>query len=82
MTWEIVGGIITLVGFLIAIVKPIISLTQAITALNINVSQLAERLSKFDEDNHDSHKRLWEHNSKQDKLLQEHSQRIHDLDGK
>lgn len=82
MTWEIVLGIIALFSFGVAVVKPIVSLTNAITALNFNVSQLTKEFSEFDKDNHASHKRLWEHNNGQDKLLQEHGQRLHDLDGK
>ncbi len=82
MTWEIVLGIIALFSFGVAIVKPIVSLTRAITLLNANCAALAKEFSEFDRDNHDSHKRLWEHNTEQDKLLQKHGQRLHDLDGK
>ncbi|MDD3394167.1 MAG: hypothetical protein PHG19_05955 [Anaerotignum sp.] len=82
MTWEIVLGIIALFSFGVAVVKPIVSLTNAITLLNANCEALAREFSEFDQDNHDSHKRLWEHNTDQDKLLQEHGQRLHDLDGK
>ncbi|WP_313524779.1 hypothetical protein [Anaerotignum sp.] len=82
MTWEIVVGIIALFSFGVAIVKPIVSLTNAITLLNANCEALAKEFSKFDEDNHDSHKRLWDHNKGQDEILREHGQRLHDLDGK
>lgn len=82
MTWEIVLGIIALFGFVVAIVKPIVSLTNAITLLNANCEAMAKEFNDFVKDNHDSHKRLWEHNTQQDKLLQEHGQRLHDLDGK
>ena len=82
MTWEIVVGISVLIGLVAAIVKPIIALTQAITALNVSVSQLIKDFSRFDEDNHKSHQRLWDHNKNQDQLLLEHGQRLHDLDGK
>lgn len=82
MTWEIVLGIIALFSFGVAVVKPIVSLTNAITLLNANCEALARQFSKFDKDNHDSHEQLWSHNNKQDKLLQEHGQRLHDLDGK
>lgn len=82
MTWEIVLGIIALFGFVVAIVKPIVSLTKAITLLNANCEALAKQFSKFDKDNNDEHREIWEHNVEQDKLLQEHGLRLHDLDGK
>jgi len=82
MTWEIVLGIIALFSFGVAVVKPIVSLTNAITLLNANCEALANQFKKFDKDNHDSHKRLWDHNNGQDEILREHGQRLHDLDGK
>lgn len=82
MTWEIALGIIALFSFGVAVVKPIVSLTNAITLLNANCEALAKEFSEFDKDNHDSHKRLWNHNNGQDEILREHGQRLHDLDGK
>jgi len=82
MSWEIVLGIIALFGFVVGITKPIVTLTKAITTLNANCEALASQFEKFDKDNHDSHKRLWEHNNGQDEILRDHGQRLHDLDGK
>lgn len=81
MTWEFVLGIFTLVGLMIAIVKPIITLTNAITLLNSNLENLANQFQEFDVSNSESHRRLWAYNEKQDSLLQTHERRIHDLDG-
>lgn len=82
MTWEIVLGIISLVTVCIAIIKPIVELTKAITNLDASCSELSRRFTVFDEDNAKSHKRLWEHNEEQDKQLQDHELRIHDLERK
>ncbi len=48
MTWEIALGIFALFAFVVAIVKPIVSLTKAITTLNANCETLASQFKKFD----------------------------------
>lgn len=86
MTWEIIVGIIALAGFIGSVVavcvKVVVPLTRSIVTLNENVKKLCQKLSELDEDNSKSHKRLWDHNEKQDAKLNEHAQRLHDLDGK
>lgn len=82
MTWEILLGLITLVGFGATIVKPIINLTSSITKLDITFSALTDKFKRFDEGNAKSHESLWEYNEKQDETLEEHSLRLHDLDRK
>ena len=86
MTWEIVLGIVALFGFVSSFagicIKVVVPLTKSIVTLNDNVKNLCEKFSSFDEDNTKSHRRLWEHNDKQDLILGEHAQRLHDLDGK
>ena len=86
MTWEIVVGLIALTGFIGAAagvcVKVVVPLTKSIVRLNENVKNLCEKFSDFDADNARSHRRLWDHNEKQDAVLESHAQRLHDLDGK
>ena len=41
-----------------------------------------KKIETLDSNNTESHRRLWEHNTEQDKVLQNHEQRLHDLDGK
>ncbi|WMI80890.1 hypothetical protein [Anaerotignum sp. MB30-C6] len=82
MTWEIALGIFALLGFVIALVKPIVSLTQVITRLNSNFEALTKEFREFNKANRNEHKELWDHNAEQDKLLRDHGQRLHDLDGK
>ncbi|WP_317855632.1 hypothetical protein [Chakrabartyella piscis] len=81
MTWEIVVGLATLMGLFASVIKPMITLTNAITQLNSNFENLASQFRDFDTENSNSHKRLWTHNEKQDVLLQKQERRIHDLDG-
>ena len=82
MTWEIILGLITLFGFGVAIVKPIVGLTNAITRLNASCDMLTRQFIEFDESNSKSHGRLWMHNEKQDARMDIHERRLHDLDGK
>lgn len=82
MTWDIVAGIVLLAGFIITIVKTIIPLTNALTRLTERIDSLAEQVDTLDEKKTEAHKRLWSHNDTQDAMLQNHEQRLHDLDGK
>ena len=82
MTWDIVAGIVLLAGFIITIVKTIIPLTNALTRLTERIVSLAEQVDTLDEKKTEAHKRLWSHNENQDAMLQNHEQRLHDLDGK
>ena len=82
MTWEIALGIFTLVGFLITIATLVAKLVAAMTKLTITVSELSQKFGEAEEQKRESHKRIWEHESEQDKWLRNHEDRLHDLDGK
>ena len=86
MTWEIVLGIVALVGligtFVGACVKLVVPLTESIVRLTDKVELLCERYDTLDEKRKEEHKRLWDHNEKQDERLDDHAQRLHELDGK
>ena len=82
MTWEIFLGISALFGFCVAVIKPVVSLTQAITKLNSSCDELGKNFIKFDESNAKSHQKLWKHIDDQNDVLAEHTLRLHDLDGK
>lgn len=76
MTWEIMLGIIALFGFLTAVMTPIVKLNTSITKLNLALETLQAQMKKMDEDNMDSHKRIWSYNDGQDALLNNHEKRI------
>lgn len=87
--WSVVTVIIALVGLFFTVGKPIINLNSNIVKLNLSVDALREKtneqasdLKDFEAHAHESHKRLWDHNKKQDDKLQNHEQRIHDLEKK
>lgn len=82
MSWQDISAWIALVGFIAAIVKTVIPLTNAITVLTMKVDTVISRFEEMDRKKHEAHEKIWEHNRKQDKLLMEHETRLHDLDGK
>lgn len=76
MTWEIVVGIIALFGFLVSVITPLTKLTKIMTELTISVEGLKEAIKQMGDKNTESHKRIWEHNTEQDELLENHEKRI------
>lgn len=82
MTWEIIVGIITLVGFIISIVTPLIRLTSAMIKLNANMENLGSSLESLTTRNTESHRRIWEHNEEQDQKLEDHEHRITKIETK
>ena len=81
MTWEIFLGIVALFSFCIAIVRPIISLTQAITQLNHSCTELAKDFEAFKEEYLKNRERIHTRIDAQESLLEEHEKRLHALDG-
>ena len=89
MEWTTVSVIVVLVGLAATLAKPMLSLCKEIAGLRGDLQLLSKaandmtaKMAKFETDNHNSHKRLWEHNTEQDEILQNHEMRLHDLDGK
>lgn len=79
-TNEMIGLVIVASGSILSvgviIVKPILQVVKTMTALNESIKALTEKFNKFEVNNHDDHKRIWEHNEKQDELLQKHGESI------
>lgn len=82
MTWEIFMGIVALVGFLVTIANLVARLVKAMTELTMTVNELSSKFGEAEEQKRESHKRIWTHESEQDKWLRNHEDRLHDLDGK
>ena len=74
--WTIFIVIGEIVVFGIAVIKPIITLTNSITRLTTVVDKLEKSAETRDAKNSDSHRRLWEHNKAQDDVLDDHEKRI------
>lgn len=80
--WTVVTVIVALVGLFFTVGKPIINLNTNITILNEGIKNLNKRQDKFEQESCKEHEELWEHEDLQDKILEEHKMRLHDLDGK
>ncbi len=80
--WGVITVIAALVALGAAICGPIIKLNTSITKLTATMEAVGERLNRLDEDNHNSHKRLWDKNEEQDNRLGDHETRIHLLEKK
>lgn len=70
--WGVLGVIITVVGLLATVIKPIIDLTRSITKLTVVV----ENLSKDMETQRKSNSKLWAHNDEQDAKIMDHETRL------
>lgn len=80
MNWEIVLGIIALFGFITAVMTPIVKLNTSITKLNAALEMLQGSMNRLENDNTESHRRLWTHNEAQDKVIQDHESRINNIE--
>lgn len=80
--WDVVSVLVIVIGLFLTVGAPIIKLNTNITKLNENLKATQNDQIKYEKDNHDAHKRIWDHNEKQDAVLEEHRMRLHDLDGK
>lgn len=76
MEWTVVTVIIALVGLFVAVGAPIIRQTKAMTKLDSTMETLSHKLIELESKNSDSHRRIWEHNEKQDEQLHDHEIRI------
>ena len=89
MEWTVVTVIAALVALIAALAKPMLTLCREIVGLRGDLqglskatNELTAKMTKFETDNHNAHKRLWDHNVEQDETLRLHEMRLHDLDGK
>lgn len=80
MTWEIFLGIGALISFIVAVTGPMLKLNTSITKLNSSVEVLKGAIDRIETDNDKSHRRIWEHNEEQDKLIADNTKRINDIE--
>ena len=87
--WGVVLVIIALVGLATTVGGPVIKLNTSITKLIAGLEGLKEDLGKLGNDvseldvkNHESHRRIWNHNDEQDQQINDHEIRIQVLEKK
>lgn len=80
--WVIFKDVVVIVGLIITVTTPMLKLNTSITELKTLLESVVKKVETLDSNNTESHRRLWARNTEQDKTLQNHEQRLHDLDGK
>ena len=80
MSWEILAGLITIVGSLIGLGTVLAKLIGVLTRLDDTVKQLRSDLDRQREDNKESHKRLFERIDDHETRINDHERRISDLE--
>lgn len=80
--WGVVGVIIALIGLFFTVTKPIIELNKTITRMESKLESVSEAQETYETSNTRNHSRIWEKITEQDKVLDDHAIRLHDLDGK
>ena len=76
MEWTVVTVVIALVGFLISVTKPILSLNAAITRLTASAERLEKRLEELSRKNHTTHERLFQGQERQNAAINGHEVRL------
>lgn len=71
---------ITFVGFILTISKPIVKLTQQITELNVNVKNFSEELKEYKEKSSKTHERIFNAIEEHDEAIAYHELRLHGLE--
>ena len=87
--WSVVLVIVTLIGIVGAVARPIIKLNTSITKLTVTLENtcgdvigLSERHDRDMQKNSENHARLWQHNEIQDAQLKELEKIVFALEGK
>ena len=80
--WDIVKDIVVLLGIIVTVTGPLLKLNTSIVELKTLLDNVIKQVADNDKDNTESHRRLWAHNTEQDKILTDHEQRLHDLEDK
>ena len=80
--WDVVETVVVLVGLLATVSAPIMKLVSCITKLTSTVKSLQENFDNVTSKNTESHRRLWEKNEEQDRMLAEHDGKIKNIEFK
>ena len=82
MTWEIVIGIIALVGFIGSIGVWVSKLSTTLATLSTTIELLVNTVKEFKSNSHDTHSKLFEKIGEHRNVLSDHETRIKILEEK
>lgn len=80
--YEVIVIVVAMLTTAITIGAPIIKLNTAITRLIVKLDGLGVDLDELEKHNHESHRRLWEHNDEQDEKISDHESRLKVIENK
>lgn len=80
MEWDVVTTLVVLIGLFLTVGTPMLQVSTKLTKNTQAMEMLTEKLTKLESRNTEAHKRLWDKNEEQDKRLDNHELRIHDLE--
>ena len=87
--WDVVLVITSLVGLFLTVGVPIIGLNKTITTLNIRLDHMEKETNEQKNDideirvaSKESHRRIWENNTSQDKRIADHEKSMTILEHK
>lgn len=72
----VVKALVVIIGLYKAIGEPMIDNQKAMVKLTLTMENFDKALAKMDENNTESHRRLWDKNKDQDKVIDNHEHRI------
>ena len=75
-----VTAVVVLLGLIVTVAKPLVSLNSTIISLTDAVKVLEKNLDAIAGKNSEQHARLWAHEAEQDEKLQEHEFRLRNIE--
>ena len=78
--WTVVTASVVLLGLIVTVARPLISLNSTITRLTDAVKVLEKNLEGIAGKNSEQHAKLWSHEAEQDALLRDHEFRLRKME--
>ena len=74
--WGVIQTVAAVIALFVTVGAPDLKLNAAITKQSVLLSSLDEQLKQISKEKTEAHKRLWDHNTKQDEAISNHEARI------
>ncbi|WP_274952472.1 hypothetical protein [Angelakisella massiliensis] len=74
--WGVIQTVAAVIALFVTVGAPVLKLNAAITKQSVLLSSLDEQLKQISKEKTEAHKRLWDHNTKQDEAISNHEARI------
>lgn len=78
--WTVVTALVVLLGLIVTVAKPILSLNSTIISLTDAVKILEKNLDSIAGKNSEQHAKLWAREAEQDEILREHEFRLRKIE--